>query len=408
VSFPFHIIPNGLTFFGFIGMGICIIDSKKKVVTDRNHNRIISKVAGKHLYNIRSLKLSLFVKIIATVIIIVVGLFLAYLRGTHLLSDMNLKKGQVLTTIISSEQVQSLSKNGSPERILEKDKTRKLIREANNAFKQAEKLYPTNGRVYNDYGKFLNITENYKLAGKKLIKTTKTTIFPSTLDHLAYSYMKIGKIDKAIYYAKNNIAIFPQFRGTYFNLAHLYLIKGKKQLKNNDLDNAEKNLDKAFFYFQQNKVMSNENFKIPDELIINYRRLGYEKSKKKVEFNSDATSFFNPLLRNIYFYNKKPILNIILAGLSIPNKSTYFKIFCYKSGITGNLKGKVTVSVVNGDNIAMINLKGRRLTENGAFILTGLYKKPLPRSNFKINVKIKHGNEKNIVTRNIFVNLGKR
>ena len=395
VSFPFHVIQNGVLFWLILGLSIIVVNRGLEEVEgskdeescndkeDKKNNLEKSKIFRIFKENI------LLRRVIQTGIVVIVILFMI-VKINWYRADIYLKKGEML--------MQMGNYLGAVEEL---EKSREL-----NSY---------NGRNYLPLGVTYNNLGRYDEAVTAFKKAENNWITQFLYNDLGYAYLKMGNLEEAEESFQKNIYMFPNIVGAYLNLANVYVLQAEKDLEEEKIERAEEKLDKSFMLYKQGMIFD-ENISFPGRLIRVYQRVAVEK----VALNSKETNSSGLLVReersangeivmgnpynSRYFYNSQvsSILDLLLPWAP-PDKPLSFKAFSYgEDNIKENLSAFLEVEDGEGNSIASLEMSKNekdlffKPMEEGTMhcaptIWGGLLKEGLPEGEYKVILKIMDG-----------------
>ena len=398
VSFPFHIIQNGMLFWLILGLTVVVIKGAPEVEGSKDEGTLGDKddrgdkKNNLEKYNIfKIFKENILLRRFIQIGIVVMVILLVIVKINWYRADIYLKKGEMLM------------------------QTKNYL----GAVKQLEKsrgLNPYNGRNYLPLGIVYNNLGRYDEAIMAFRKAEKNWITQELYNGLGYAYLKLGDLEKAEEAYEKNIYMFPNIADAYLNLADVYVLQAEKDLEEEgQIDLAEKKLDKAFLIYEQGMVFDKE-FLLPARLIKGYQGVAVEK----VALNSKETNSSRLLVReersangemvmgnpynSRYFYNPQDssILDLLLPWAP-PEKPLSFKAFSYgEDNIKENLSAFLEVEDGEGNSIVSLEMKKNEKdlffifepTEEGTIhraptMWSGLIKDGLPEGEYQVRLKIK-------------------
>ena len=399
VSFPFHIIQNGMLFWLILGLTVVVIKGAPEVEGSKDEGTLGDKDdRGDKKNNLEKYKIfrvfkeNIFLRRLIQIGVVVIVILAVMIKINWYRADIYLKKGEMLM------------------------QTKNYL----GAVKQLEKsrgLNPYNGRNYLPLGIVYNNLGRYDEAIMAFRKAEKNWITQELYNDLGYAYLKLGDLEKAEEAYQKNIYMFPNIADAYLNLANVYVLQAEKDLSEGKINLAEKKLDKAFLIYEQGMVFDKE-FLLPARLIKGYQGVAVEK----VALNSKETNSSRLLVReersangemvmgnpynSRYFYNPQDssILDLLLPWAP-PEKPLSFKAFSYgEDNIKENLSAFLEVEDGEGNSIVSLEMKKNEKdlffifepTEEGTMhcaptIWGGLLKEGLPEGEYKVILKLKDG-----------------
>ncbi len=395
VSFPFHIISNGMLFWLILGLSVVVIKRLEEAEGNKDEGFLDNKDDKKNnlkkykIFRIfRIFKENILLKRFIQIGIVIVVILLVVVKINWYRADIYLKKGEML-----------MQTKNYLEAAVALEKSREL-----NSYKGEN--YLSLGIVYNNLGRYDEAVMAFKKAGKNWINQ-------GLYNDLGYAFLKMGSLEKAEEAYQKNIYMFPNIADAYLNLANVYVLQAEKDLEDGQINLAEKKLDSAFLIYEQGMVFD-EKFLLPGRLIKDYQRVAVEK----VVLNSKEINSSGLLVReersangeivmgnpynSRYFYDPQDssILDI-LSPWAPPGEPLYFKSFFYgEDNIKENLSAFLEVEDGEGNSIISLEMKKNekdlffKPTEEGTMhcaIWSGLLKEGLPEGEYKVILKIMDG-----------------
>ena len=397
VSFPFHVIQNGMLFWLILGLSVVVIKRLEEFEKSKDEGFLGDKDDKKNnleKYEIfRIFKENIFLRRFIQIGIVLIVILLVTVKVNWYIADIYQKKGEMLLQIANYlAAVEELEKS--------------------------RRLNPYNGRNYLPLGVAYNNLGRYDEAIIVFKEAEKNWITRELYNNLGYAYLRLGNLKKAEEYFQKNIYMFPNIAEAYINLGNVYVLQAEKDLAEGKINLAEKKLDKAFLIYEQGMVFDRE-FSLPGRLIKGYQRAAVEKvALNSEEINSsgllareersanDEMVIGNPS-NSRYFYNSQdsPILDI-LPPWAPPGKPLYFKSFFYEeSGINNNLNASLEVEDGESNSIASLEMKKNKKdlffkqAEEGTIhraptLWSALLKEGLPEGEYQVKMKINDGERK--------------
>ncbi|MDO9555100.1 MAG: O-antigen ligase family protein, partial [Atribacterota bacterium] len=391
VSFPFHVIQNGMLFWLILGLSIIVVNRGEEIEGIKDEGFLEDKKNNLEKYNIfRIFKENILLRRFIQIGIVVMVILLVIVKINWYRADIYLKKGEML--------LQMGNYLGAVEEL-----------------EKSRKLNPYNGKNYLPLGVTYNNLGRYDEAVMAFKKAEKNWVNQELYNDLGYAFLKMGNLEKAGESFQKNIYMFPNIADAYLNLANVYVLQTEKDLSEGKINLAEKKLDKAFLIYEQGMVFDKE-FLLPARLIKGYQGVAVEK----VALNSKETNSSRLLVReersangemvmgnpynSRYFYNPQDssILDLLLPWAP-PEKPLSFKAFSYgEDNIKENLSAFLEVEDGEGNSIASLEMNKNEKdlffifepTEEGTIhraptMWSGLIKDGLPEGEYQVRLKIK-------------------
>lgn len=403
VSFPFHVIQNGMLFWLILGLSVVVIKGLEEVEESNDEEFLDNKGDKKNnlkKYKIfRIFKENIFLRRLIQIGVVVVVILVVTIKINWYRADVYLKKGGML--------MQTKNYLGAVE-----------------ALEKSRELNPYNGRNYLPLGVTYNNLGRYDEAVIAFKKAEKNWINQELHNDLGYAFLTMGNLEKAGESFEKNIYMFPNIVDAYLNLANVYVLQAEKDLSEGQINLAEKKLDEAFLIYEQGMVFDKE-FLLPAKLIKGYQKVAVEK----VALNSEEINSSRLLVReersangetviknpsnSRYFYNPQDsyILDLLLPWAP-PGKPLYFKSFFYgEDNIKKILSAFLEVEDGEGNPITSLEMKKSekdlffkptgegtmpvcvrtRTGRHRAIIWSGLLKEGLPEGKYQVKTKINDG-----------------
>ena len=303
VSFPFHIVQNGMVFWLLFALTEKII--QKRINWEENKDESLNKASFQNEPSKPIGKL-------AWIFLILIGICIFYLsfwRIRIFLSDIHVKKAEIFIEAGFYSQ-------------------------ARKELNRAIKINPYNAQAFADLTQadiYLGIYPEIIQAAKKARLNWNIA---GIYNREAFAYLKLGKLNKAAKALDRCIFLYPNFAAGYINYGYLNLLKGERNIKKGNLSEAEKNLDYAFLFYVQGKIWK-KNFNIPERLSLAYYGINEKKNWGK-----------EWMIRKIHppflFYCKDNYFMFILKPVARLDNDNPFNIILmvYKKG--GSKSGRKT------------------------------------------------------------------
>lgn len=354
-SFPFHIIPNGLLLWGIFALSTSIGERRISDDYHETNGKVINsrKQVTKLLrFSQIVLRRNLEIGIICLVI------YLGILRVRLFVADTHLKMGKMfMETGIYPAAAPQLEK--------------------------AVKIDSHNGLAYAALGITYNHLGKYEEAIPSFERAEKNWIYTGLYSDLAYSYLKIGELEKAKKNLRKNIYLFPNSYGAYLNLANIILSEAEKDLSEGKIESAKKKLDEAFIFYEQGMVFKRD-FIPPARLVQAYDKIGIDGTEEK-ELPS-FFSFFSP--------GRRPIVDF-LPPKAKSGEPIYFKIFLYHpEKFDSFFKGSIEIRHESQRPIKTLTIKKENISSNNPCLLSVIWKEGISAGNYTAIVRVRYAREK--------------
>ena len=394
VSFPFHVIQNGILFWLILGLSIIVVNRGEEIEGIKDEGFLDDKEDKKNnleKYKIfRIFKENIFLRRVIQIGIVVIVILLVVVKINWYRADIYLKKGEMLMQM------------GNYLAAVEE-------------LERSRELNPYNGKNYLPLGIVYNNLGRYDEAVMAFKEAEKNWITQELYNDLGYAYLKMGDWEEAENAYQKNIYMFPNIANAYLNLGNGYVLWAEKDLEEEKIERAEEKLDKSFMLYKQGMIFD-ENISFPGRLIRGYQRVAVEK----VALNSKETNSSGLLVReersangeivmgnpynSRYFYNSQvsSILDLLLPWAP-PDKPLSFKAFSYgEDNIKENLSAFLEVEDGEGNSIASLEMSKNekdlffKPMEEGTMhcaptIWGGLLKEGLPEGEYQVILKIMDG-----------------
>ena len=341
-SFPFHIIPNGMLFWLFLGVSWVTIRKSRVESQESRHSTQDSglRTQGTRLLTRKILRWFVLIPVI------VVVLFLGMTTVRLFQADIQLKAGSILTRL-------------------------GMFSEAVAAFEEAARLSPRSGRIQATLGAMYNFKGDHPNAILALNRARKNWVYHRLYNQLGYAYMMTDQMAEAKQAFEQSIHLFPNHAPAYLNLGNLHLVYAEKHLAAEEWARAEKSLDKAFFFYQQAMVFAPDLYLSPQlkQLAKDYHRLGLAKldaGDQVAKVGQDRAH----ALRPFFAHDKRPVVDI-LTPLARPEEPILFKLFFYYGNSDRSPQGTLNIQDVEGKTVRELTLHGEG-TILSAFLEEGL------------------------------------
>lgn len=282
VSFPFHIVQNGMVFWLILALTGKIIKGKisweEKGVEEFNKDEDFPE---KKL-SFRSFRKPL-IWIFLT-LIFAGAFYLSLWRVKIFLSDINVKKAELLIEA-------------------------GFYSAARDELYKAVKINPYNAQAF----AYLTQVDSYLGVYPEIIKAAEKA-YPNwniagIHNRKAFAYLKLGKIDETAKALDRCIFLYPNFAAGYINYGYLNLLKGEENIRKGNLLAAEKNLDDAFLFYVQGKIWK-KDFTIPQRLSLAYYNLINKRGKIRKGWSVKKTS------PSFLFYSRDDYFIFVLPSVA--------------------------------------------------------------------------------------------
>jgi len=293
VSFPFHIIQNGMVFWLLLALSENII--VKKIKWDNNFKEnLLSENTDKQLINEnkpgKEPSSTLTLKFLRWAILLIVTgsvLYLSIWRIKIFMSDLHVKQAELFMES-------------------------RLYVEAKWELEKAVKINPWNAQAYADLTQVYSYARDYE----KVIEATRRAQvnwnIPNIHNRKAFAYLELGEINKAKKALSRCMFLYPNFSAGYINRGYISLLEGEKNLKRGKPKLAEEKLNESFLYYVQGKIWEPE-FPLPE------RQLSFAlyEAEEKIK---DGEWSLKKLSPPFPFYSRKDYLIFILSPWVEPEK----------------------------------------------------------------------------------------
>ena len=299
VSFPFHIIQNGMVFWLLLGISDNIL--RGKIRWEENSKEGDKKESYLTLtFPHKSLRI-LFILLFAAFLF-----YLSWWRIKIFVSDLHVKQAELFMEA-------------------------KLMPQAKKELEEAVKINPYNAEAFSCLTQIYSFMGLYKKVIEAAEKAELDWNIPNIHNRKAFAYLKLGMVDKAKKALSKSLFLYPNFAAGYINRGYILLLEAEKNLKEGKLNLSEKKLDDAFLYYIQGKIWQKE-YALPEEkLSYLFHRLEEEKGKSEdftLEKLEPSFIFFSPC--NFYLFILKPYLEpekpfVIVSLIYIKEGKTSYK-----------------------------------------------------------------------------------
>lgn len=298
VSFPFHIIQNGMVFYFLLALAVGIIQGGIKWEENIGKNS-----AGKTRYakGLSPAPLILFLKWAILLLVVAGTVYLSFWRMKIFISDLHVKQAKLFMES-------------------------RLYSPARKELEEAVKINPYNAQAFADLTRIYSYFGLHRDVIQAARRAELNWNVPDIHNRRAFAYLKMGKIEKARGALQRCIYLYPNFAAGYINSVYLNLVEVEDNIKKMNLKMAEKNLDKAFLYYAQASIWQPELF-LPKRLPLayyNYHRVKEKKQEKRAN-QWVAKKISPPFL----FYSKKEHFIAILPPLTEPNREFNLNLLLY-------------------------------------------------------------------------------
>ncbi|MBC7190455.1 O-antigen ligase family protein, partial [Candidatus Aerophobetes bacterium] len=276
VSFPFHIIQNGMVFW----LLLALVERKKQPTRKTQ----------------KKFSLPSFLKWLIILIIFAGGIYLGYLRTRVFISDLYAKKGEILIEAGSFSL-------------------------ARKELERAVKINPFNAEAFINLARCYNYLGLYPEAVEVCNRAKTDRNVPTLYNQIAFSYLKMGKIDEAKKALEKCLFLYPNFAAGYINYGNILLYEAEKNIQGKEYTKAEEKLDEAFLFFSQ-ATLFEKNFKLPDKLTGLYIRLQKEKKSSVFSELKTLSPFFN-------FYSREKYFLFILPPSPREKENPFLAVFAF-------------------------------------------------------------------------------
>jgi len=360
LSFPFHIIQNGLLFWGIlalstsIGEGRMSDDYKETNGTISNPGKQDAKLPGfsHNKYSYLVLRRALEIGTIC------LAIYLGILRVRLFVADTHLKMGKMFMEA-------------------------GIYPAAARELEKAAAIDPHSGLAYAGLGITHNHLAKYEEALSSFERAEKNWIYSGLYNDCAYSYLKIGELQKAKKNLKKNIYLFPNSYGAYFNLADIILSEAEKELSQGKTESAKKRLDEDFICYEQGMVF-HPNFLPPPRLAQAYDKIGIDRSEER-----ERSFFFSFFSRG-----RRPIVDFP-PPMAKSGEPIYFKIFLYHpEKFDSFFKGSLEIRDQWERLIKTLAIKKENTSSNNPGLLSVLWKEGIPAGNYTAIVRVRYARGK--------------
>jgi len=354
-SFPFHIIPNGLLLWGILALSASISERPMSDDCHETNGKVTnSRKAGTKLPGFSKIVLRRAMEIGIICLVIYLGI----LRVRLFVADTHLKMGKMFMET-------GIYPAAAPE--LEK----------------AVKIDSHNGLAYAALGITYNHLGKYEEAIPSFERAEKNWIYTGLYSDLAYSYLKIGELEKAKKNLKKNIYLFPVSYGAYLNLANIILSEAEKDLSEGKIESAKKKLDEAFIFYEQGMVFKRD-FIPPARLAQAYDKIGIDATEEK-----ELPSFFS-----FFSQGRRPIVDF-LSPKAKSGEPIYFKIFLYHpEKFDSSFKGSVEIRDESERPIKTLTIKKENISSNNPCLLSVIRKEGISAGNYTAIVRVRYARGK--------------
>lgn len=306
VSFPFHIVQNGMVFWLFLAMSGKIIQKEPQQL---NSSKTHSSKGQKKGENQKNLNVDLgrgatyvnhLIKWTITVLVVTSALYLASWRIRIFISDLYVKQAELLMES-------------------------KVYPEAKDELIRAIKINPYNAQAFAYVTRVDVYLGLYQEIINVFAKAEKGWNTPMIHNYRAFAYLNQGRMNKAKEALKKGIFLYPNFAAGYINLGYINLLEAEKKLEEGGLFLAEEKLNQAFLSYTQAKIWQSE-FNFPLRVSETYFKLAKEKEK----LNEPV-----PLLREVsppfFFYTHQDYFLTLLPPLVKEGKPFSGKLLIFEN-----------------------------------------------------------------------------
>jgi len=362
VSFPFHIVQNGMVFFFLLALVDGIVPGKIRWKEDVKVGDDIPEVAAPF----RVGRLSSLLKRVFLLLVIAGAFYLCFWRVRIFASDLRVKQAQLFMEA-------------------------NLYTAAKKELQEAIRVNPYNAQAFADLTEIYSYFGLYEDVIQAADKAELNWNVPNIHNRKAFAYLKMGQVDKAKDALKRSIYLYPSFAAGYVNLGYINLLEAEESLKEGSLKVAKEKLDYAFLYYTQGNIWL-PRLSPPKRLSATYQkydRLVEEKSGKDKADELECKKMSPPF----FFYSKKDYLIFILSPLAKQNEDFNIRMLLYrKNGLP--LRGEaykfsLKLRLENDENLVWgKSFSGLNLTPNTPYILRLKLSGKIPRGKHTLFVTL--------------------
>lgn len=288
VSFPFHIIQNGIFFWLILALGIKTAQMDSGDTSSQKIRKAPWVIKSRIFQCLNGNKIKVFLRWIFLGLIITCALYLIFWRVRIFRSDLYVKQAELL-----------LEKN--------------FYSAAYSNLKEAVKIDPYNTHAFADLTRACSQLDLYEESIEAAQKAKNGWNTANIHNREAFAYLKKGKFNRARGALRRCIYLYPNFAPGYINYGYLNLLEAEKSLQEGNFEKTIKNLDDAYLYYTQGKIWQPE-FSYPLRLSRAYFRV----NKKQDNSEKWKTRELSP---SFIFYSKDEYLVKMLPFLAESGKN---------------------------------------------------------------------------------------
>lgn len=349
VSFPFHIIQNGMLFPFMLALSILI--GGKREETDEKE------------VNLKKKKFPLLLRKAIQISIVILAISLGILRVRIFIADTHIQKGRYLAMA-------------------------KRYPQARVELEKAAQINPHDDRIYMYLGQVYNQLSEYEMAIFAFKKAEDSWMYPLLYNNLGFAYQAMWQLDDAEKAFKENIYLFPNRCEAYYDVGNLYVRQAESYLKSNNFLLAENELDKALFYYEQARVFSSD-FAVPTKVSELYSELG-----SRIAENKNKNSEKSIIVPSFYPGGKLFFLHL-LKPTGEAGKPICIKLFYYDSQKMGkDMEAKIEIKDKEERIVKVLKPSKRRVLSDNVMIMSGLWQPEASKEEYYAVAEIKDSHKR--------------
>ena len=353
-SFPFHIFQNGMLFWMLLASSVIVMRESPKTPEESGFEEqpTLEEPAPK--------KRRILAKRAAQIAVIMLAIFLSAWRIRIFVSDIYVKKGEILM-----------------ERGIDHQAVEKLRR--------ATRFDPHNGQAHANLAEIYGRFGRYQESIAEAKKATINWFHPKLYHQMAFAYFKVGKLKEAEEITKKAIYFFPNFAPAWINLGYLSLLHTGEALSQDDTERANEMLDWAIVCYLQGNVFQ-PGSSLPPDISSLLDHLGSRMSKTR---QTSQVLLRKRIIPWYFFLKESPYLIVVLEPSAKAEKPFYFKVFFYSAEEKGHsLSGNIRIETLGGELEKEIRLSPCRVDASGPLLLSFLVKEGFPKGQHRIKLRL--------------------
>ena len=247
---------------------------------------------------------------------------------------------------------------------------------------EAVKINPYNAQAYAYLTRAYIYLGNYRELIDIFPGALKGWNTPNIYNNKAFALLKLGKIKEAREILERGIYLYPNFAPGYINLGYISLLEAEEKLKKKNFPGALENLDRSLLSYAQAKIWQ-KNFAIPERLSYDFSMWKREKGyiEKNVQIKEISPTF--------PFYVKDKSFVFLLPPVAWPEESFLVNVLVFdkKSERNHILELKLEISKKEGEIKYQRKINLPQFSENPV-IVRFIFEKGLPEGSYYARVKL--------------------